>query len=71
MNVFETPLVNTSVITLTVIMYVVVGTVTIWLTTVHVKTLTNAVLCTPVSTGVGTVQIPLEAFTVLVLPDML
>lgn len=42
MNVFETPLVITSVIILTVVMYVVVGTVTIWLTSVNVKTLMSA-----------------------------
>ena len=44
MNAFKIPIVNITVIILAVVTYVVVGTVTIWLTSVIVKTLMNAVL---------------------------
>lgn len=44
MNAFKTRIVNITVIILRVVTYVIVGTVTIWLTSVNVKTLTNAVL---------------------------
>lgn len=70
MNAFKTRIVNITVIILRVVMYVVVGTVTIWLTSVNVKTLTNAVLQIPEPAGVRTVQIPLEVFIVHALKDM-
>lgn len=69
MNAFKIPIVNITVIILTVVTYVVVGTVIMWSTSANVKTLMNAVLLIPVLMDVRTVQIPPEVFTVRALKD--